>query len=97
MFEVVSAKLCPEYLQSLSREEIKGLLVETESKIGLRWFKSAGSFVISGTLSQVEEAHKVLIKGMYLVKYLYSISSTFIFIFIYIYACTKNKVLLLEV
>ena len=67
MFEVVSAELCLEYLQSLSREEIEGLLEEIESKIGLRWIDSAESFVISGTLSQVEEAHKVLIKGMYLV------------------------------
>ena len=97
MFKVVSAELCLEYVQSLSREEIKGLLVEIESKIGLRWSESAESFVIAGTLSQVKEAHKVLIKGMYLVKYLFTISSTFIFIFIYIYASTKNKVLLLEV
>ena len=97
MFEAVSARLCQEYVQSLSREEIWGLLLEIKSKIGLRWIKSAERLVISGTFSQVEEAHRVLIKGMYLVKYLYTISSTFIFIFIYIYACTKNKVLLLEV
>ena len=54
-------------MQSLSREEIKGLLLEIESKIGLRWIESAESFVISGTLRQVEEAKRVLIKGAYLV------------------------------
>ena len=67
MFEVVCAELCLEYVQSLSREEIEVLLREIEAKIGLRWIESAESFVISGTLSQVEEAHKVLMKGVYLV------------------------------
>ena len=63
---MVSSELCLDYLQSLSREEIKGLLLEVESKIGLRWVESAESFVISGTLRQVEEAHRVLMKGVYL-------------------------------
>ncbi|XP_067055693.1 transcription intermediary factor 1-alpha-like isoform X1 [Acropora muricata] len=67
VFEIVSAELCLEYAQSLSREEIKGVLLEIESKIGLRWIESYESFVISGTLRQVEEAHRVLIKGAYLV------------------------------
>jgi len=66
VFEIVSAKLCLDYVQSLSREEIKMLLLEIESKIGLHWIESAESFVISGTLRQVGEAHRVLIKGAYL-------------------------------
>ena len=41
--------------------------MEIESKNGLRWIESAESFVVSGTLSQVEEAHRVLMKGVYLV------------------------------
>ena len=41
--------------------------MEIESKIGLRWIESAESFVISGTLRQVEEAQQVLTKGVYLV------------------------------
>ena len=67
MFDLVSTELCLEYVQSLSREEIEGLLREIESKIGLHWIKTAESFVISGTLSQVEEAHRVLMKGVYLI------------------------------
>lgn len=67
MFELVSAELCLDYVQSLSREEIKMLLQEIKSKIGLHWLESAESFVISGSLSQVEEAHLVLMKGAYLV------------------------------
>ena len=43
------------------------LLLEIESKIGLCWIESAESFVISGTLRQVEEAHRLLMKGVYLV------------------------------
>ena len=65
MFELVSAELCLDYVQSLSREEIQGLLLEIESKIGLRWIESYESFVISGTLRQVEVAYRVLIKGAY--------------------------------
>ncbi|XP_068721738.1 uncharacterized protein [Montipora capricornis] len=55
-----------DYVNYLSREETAKLLEEVKAKIGVSWIKSAESFTISGTLRQIEEAHMVLEKGMYL-------------------------------
>ena len=66
VFEVVTAELSVDYVNDLSREETAKLLEEVKAKIGLSWIKSAESFTISGTLRQIEEAHMVLEKGMYL-------------------------------
>ncbi|XP_068724843.1 uncharacterized protein [Montipora capricornis] len=65
-FAVVTAELCMDYVNYLSREETAKLLEEVKAKIGVSWIKSAESFSISGTLRQIEEALMVLEKGMYL-------------------------------
>ncbi|XP_068724849.1 uncharacterized protein [Montipora capricornis] len=66
VFEVVTAELSLDYVNDLSREETAKLLAEVKAKVGLSWIKLAESFTISGTLRQIEEAHMILEKGMYL-------------------------------
>ena len=65
-FAVVTAELCMDYVNYLSREETAKLLEEVKAEIGVSWIRSAESFTISGTLRQIEEAHIFLEKGLYL-------------------------------
>lgn len=60
VFELVSAELCLEFVEYLSRDKTKTLLNDVEVKTGIKWIESSESFVMSGTLKQVEEAHSFL-------------------------------------
>ena len=54
MFELVSAELCLETLEFLTREQTSTLLKEIADKTGIMWFESSESFMMSGTFKQVE-------------------------------------------
>ena len=47
-------------LYFLGGRNTKTLLNDVEVKTGIKWIESSESFVMSGTLKQVEEAHSFL-------------------------------------
>ena len=54
MFELVSAELCLESVELLTREQTKTLLKEIADKTGVEWIESSESFIMSGAFKQVE-------------------------------------------
>ena len=60
VFDVVSAELCLEFVESISREQTQNLLKDIAAKTGVKWFESADSFFMSGTSKQVDESRAFL-------------------------------------
>ena len=60
VFELVSAELCLEFVESISREQTENLLKDIAAKTGVKWFESAESFMMSGTLKQVDKSRALL-------------------------------------
>ena len=63
MFELVSAELCLEFVEYLSREQTEALLNEIAAKTGVKWIESSENFILSGTFKQVEESRAYLRQG----------------------------------
>ena len=57
---MVSAKLCLEFVEYLSRKKTRALLKDMKARTGVGWIESSESFIMSGTFKQVEEAHSFL-------------------------------------
>ena len=60
VFKLVSAELCFEFVESTSCEQTQNLLSDIATETGIKWIKSGNTFVMSGTLKQVEESHEIL-------------------------------------
>ena len=60
VFELVSAELCLEFVESISREQTQNLLKDIAAKTGVKWIESADSFFMSGTLKEVVESRALL-------------------------------------
>ena len=60
VFELVSADLDLEFVQSLSREQTKALLKDIGDENGVRWIERTETFSISGTFQQVEQTRNLL-------------------------------------
>ena len=60
---MVSAELCLEFVDFVSRERIKALLNEIAAKTGVKWIESSQNFMMSGTFKQVEESRAYLQRG----------------------------------
>ena len=54
MFELVSAELCLETVEILTRGQTKTLLDEIAGKTGIRWIETSETFSMSGDFKQVE-------------------------------------------
>ena len=64
MFELVSAELCLEFVEYLSREQTEALLNrKIAAKTSVRWIESYENFILSGTFKQVEESRVYLQQG----------------------------------
>ena len=63
MFELVSAELCLEFVEYLSREQTEALLKEIAAETGVKWIESSENFIVSGTFKQVEESRAYLQQG----------------------------------
>ena len=63
VFELVSAELCLEFVEYLSREQTEALLNEIAAKTGVKWIESSENFILSGTFKQVEESRAFLQQG----------------------------------
>jgi len=63
VFELVSAELCLEFVEYLSREQTEALLNEIATKTGVKWIESSENFILSGTFKQVEESRAYLQQG----------------------------------
>lgn len=59
-FELVSAELCLEFVECLSRETIAVLLRKVAAQTGIKWIESADCFIMSGTFKQMEESRTML-------------------------------------
>ena len=59
-FELVSAELCLEFVECVSREKITVLLRKVAAQTGIMWIESANSFVMSGTFKQMKESCTML-------------------------------------
>lgn len=60
VFEVVSADLDLEFVQSVSREQARALLKDIGNENGIRWIEKTETFSISGTFQQVEQTRNFL-------------------------------------
>ena len=60
VFEVVSADLDLEFVQSVSREQTRTLLEDIGNENGVRWIERTETFSISGTFQQVEQTRNLL-------------------------------------
>ena len=60
VFELVSAELCFEFVESISREQTQNLLKDIAAKTGVKWIKTAESFVMTGTSKQMDESRALL-------------------------------------
>lgn len=54
VFELVSAELCLETVQLLTREQTKVILEEIAGKTGIKWIEGSEHFIMSGAFKQVE-------------------------------------------
>jgi len=63
VFELVSAELCLEFVEYLSREQTEALLNEIAVKTGVKWIESSENFILSGTFKQVYESRAYLQQG----------------------------------
>ena len=57
---MVSAELCLEIVENLSRKQTKALLNETATKTGVKWIESSENFILSGTFKQLEDSRAFL-------------------------------------
>ena len=60
VFQVVSADLDLEFVQSVSREQTRDLLKDIGNENGVQWIERAETFSISGTFQQVEQTRNFL-------------------------------------
>ena len=60
VFELVSAELCLEMVQLLTRGQTKTLLDEIAGKTGIKWIEVSESFTMSGDFKQVERSRTYL-------------------------------------
>lgn len=60
MFELVSAELCLEMVQLLTRGQTKTLLDEIAGKTGIKWIEVSETFTMSGDFKQVERSRAYL-------------------------------------
>ena len=65
VFEKVSAEICLEFVESISREKIQNLLRVIVAKTGVEWIESADTFIMSGTFKQLEESRAFLQQGIH--------------------------------
>ena len=65
VFEKVSAEICLEFVESISREKIQNLSRVIVAKTGVEWIESADTFIMSGTFKQVEESRAFLQQGIH--------------------------------
>ena len=56
MFELVSAELCLEIVEILTRGQTKTLLDEIAGKTGIKWIETTETFTMSGDFKQVERS-----------------------------------------
>ena len=54
VFELVSAELCLATVEFLTRPETKSLLEQIADKTGINWIDSSETFIMSGSLKQIE-------------------------------------------
>lgn len=64
VFELVSAELCLDFVESLSREQTKMLLGKVADKTGVSCIELAEKYVISGSFKQVEQSRECLKNGV---------------------------------
>ena len=57
---MVSANLCFEFVEYLSRKKTRAVLKDMKARTGVEWIESRENFIMSGTFKQVEEAHSFL-------------------------------------
>lgn len=60
VFELVSAELCLEMVQLLTRGQTKTLLNEIAGKTGIKWIEVSETFTMSGDFKQVERSRTYL-------------------------------------
>ena len=60
MFELVSAELCLETVELLTRGQTKALLDEIAGKTGVKWIDTSETFTMSGDFKQVERSRTYL-------------------------------------
>ena len=60
VFELVSAELCLETVELLTREQTKTLLDEIAGKTGIKWIEVSETFTMSGDFKQVERSRTYL-------------------------------------
>ena len=60
----MSAELCLEFVEHLSRKQTEVLLKEIEDKTGVKWIESSENFILSGTFKQLEESRAYLQQGV---------------------------------
>lgn len=57
---MVSAELCLEFVEYLSRKKTRAFLKDMKARTGVEWIESSESFIMSGTFKQVEEVRSFL-------------------------------------
>ena len=60
MFDLVSAELCLETVEILTREQTKTILVDIAGKTGIKWIETSETFAMSGDFKQVERSRSYL-------------------------------------
>ena len=60
VFELVSAELCLETVELLTREQTETLLKEVAGKTGIKWIEASENFIMSGAFKQVEMSRTYL-------------------------------------
>ena len=63
--ELVSAELCLELVESISREQAQNLLKDIAAKTGVKWIETLDTFVMLGTFKQVKESRAFLQQGIH--------------------------------
>ncbi|PFX14654.1 uncharacterized protein LOC111344503 [Stylophora pistillata] len=54
VFELVSAEICLATVEFLTRQQTKAVLKEIANKTGIKWLEDSATFLMSGSLKQVE-------------------------------------------
>lgn len=62
--ELVSVEICPAIVEFLTRQQTKGILEQIADKTGIRWFEASRTFMMSGSLKQVQMSRGYLLQAI---------------------------------